>query len=44
MVVAGYIGIVVVAAVLVVTNPNNYRSKEEKEQNMVNRLKMAVDL
>ena len=31
MVVAGYIGIVVVAAVLVVTNPNNYGSKEEKE-------------
>lgn len=31
MVVAGYIGIVVVAAVLVITNPNNYRSKEEKE-------------
>lgn len=31
MVVAGYIGIVVVAAVLVVTNPNNYRTEEEKE-------------
>ena len=31
MVVAGYIGIVVFAAVLVVTNPNNYRTKEEKK-------------
>ncbi len=31
MVVAGYIGIVLVASVLIVTNPNNYRSKEEKE-------------
>ncbi len=31
MVVAGYIGIVVVAAVLVVTKPNNYRTKEEKK-------------
>ncbi len=31
MVVAGYIGIVVVATVLVVTNPNNYRSKDEKK-------------
>lgn len=31
MVVAGYIGIVVVAAVLVVTNPNNYRTNEEKK-------------
>lgn len=32
MVVAGYIGIVLVASVLVVTNPNNYRSKEEKKE------------
>lgn len=31
MVVAGYIGIVMVAAVLVVTNPNNYRTEEEKK-------------
>lgn len=31
MVVAGYIGIVLVASVLIVTNPNNYRTKEEKE-------------
>lgn len=31
MVVAGYIGIVVVATVLVVTNPNNYRTEEEKK-------------
>ena len=33
MVVAGYIGIVVVAAVLVVTNPNNYRTEEERMEN-----------
>ena len=32
MVIAGYIGIVLVASVLVVTNPNNYRSKEEKKE------------
>ena len=32
MVVAGYIGIVVVAAVLVVTNPNNYRTEEERKE------------
>lgn len=32
MVVAGYIGIVVVATVLIVTNPNNYRSKEERKE------------
>lgn len=32
MVVAGYIGIVMVAAVLVVTNPNNYRTKEERKE------------
>lgn len=31
MVIAGYIGIVSVASVLIATNPNNYRSKEEKE-------------
>lgn len=30
-VIAGYIGIVLVASVLIATNPNNYRSKEEKE-------------
>lgn len=33
MVVAGYIGIVVVATVLIVTNPNNYRTKEERKEN-----------
>ena len=32
MVVAGYIGIVVVAAVLAVTNPNNYRTEEERKE------------
>ena len=32
MVIAGYIGIVVIAAVLVVTNPNNYRTKEKKKE------------
>lgn len=32
MVVAGYIGIVMVAAVLVVTNPNNYRTEEERKE------------
>lgn len=32
MVVAGYIGIVLVASVLIVTNPNNYRTKEERKE------------
>lgn len=32
MVVAGYIGIVLVASVLIVTNPNNYRSEEERKE------------
>ena len=33
MVVAGYIGIVLVASVLIVTNPNNYRTEEERKEN-----------
>lgn len=32
MVVAGYIGIVLVASVLIVTNPNNYKSEEERKE------------
>ena len=32
MVVAGYIGIVLVASVLIVTNPKNYRTEEEKKE------------
>ena len=32
MIIAGYIGIVVIAAVLIVTNPNNYRTKAERKE------------
>ena len=31
MIVGGYIGLVIVVVTIIVTNPNNYRTKEEKE-------------
>lgn len=32
MVVAGYIGIMLVASVLIVTNPHNYKTEEERKE------------